>query len=87
MYVYTSMVDLIIVGDVRAPLLKSIWIEDKFTSSDVVSISMEHPMYLPVMCDRINNIEFNIRDDSGRFINFNKNTVSLLTVHLRKANE
>lgn len=87
MYVYTSLVDPIIVGDVRAPLLKSIWIEDKFTSSDVVSISMEHPMYLPVMCDRINNIEFNIRDDSGRFINFNKNTVSLLTVHLRKANE
>lgn len=87
MYVYTSLIDPIIVGDVRAPLLKSIWIEDKFTTSDVVYISMEHPMYLPIMCDRINNIEFNIRDDSGKFINFGKDTVSLLTVHLRKANE
>lgn len=87
MYVYTSMIEPIIVGNVKAPLLKSIWLEDKFETSDVVFIAMEHPMYLPVASTRINNIEINIRDDSGRFINFAKDTVLSLTVHLRKVND
>ena len=47
---------------------------------------MDHPMYLPVASTRINNIEINIRDDSGKFINFEANTKSSLTVHLRKIN-
>lgn len=77
MYIYTNMIEPIIVGDVKAPLLKSMWFKDR---TSVV----ERPMYLPVACSRINNIEIIVRDDSGSFINFRKNTVLSITVHFRK---
>ena len=83
MYIYTNIIEPILLGDQKAPLLKSVWLEDKFDSNEVVFLTMKQPMYCPISSTRINNIEFNIRDDSGRFINFAKDTVTSLTVHLR----
>ena len=83
MYIYTNIIEPILLGDQKAPLLKSVWLEDKFDSNEVVFLTMKQPMYCSISSTRINNIEFNIRDDSGRFINFAKDTVTSLTVHLR----
>lgn len=75
------------VGDTHVPLLKSIWLENKYETNDLIYISMDNPMYLPVATSCINNIEINIRDDSGRLIKFAKDTVSSLTLHFRKVDE
>jgi len=85
MFIYCSIVDPIIVGDVTVPLLKAVWIEEE-ENDKVVQIIIDHPMYLPISATRINNIEINIRDDSGKFIEFPKNTKTHLTLHFRKIN-
>lgn len=83
-YVYTDLIEPIIVGDTYAPLLKTIWIEKKHVSDRVTHFSVDRPMYLPVSTNRINNVEFNLRHDSGELIRFLPNTKSCLTVHFRK---
>ena len=84
MLIYCSIVNPIIVGDVQVPLLKSIWFE-KFEPDEVANIVVENMMYLPISTSCINNIEINIRDDSGGFIKFAKGAKTSLTLHFRKA--
>lgn len=84
MLIYCSIVNPIIVGDAYVPLLKSIWFE-KFEPDEVANIIIENAMYLPISTSCINNIEINIRDDSGKFIKFAKDTKTSLTLHFRKA--
>lgn len=83
-YVYSDLIEPIIVGDTYAPLLKTLWIEPKHVSDRVTHLSVDRPMYLPVATNCINNVEFNLRHDSGQFISFLDNTKSCLTVHFRK---
>ena len=83
-FVYSSLVEPIIVGDTFAPLLKTFWIEQKNADRDAFHISINHPMYLPLSTSCINNVEFNLRYDSGNFINFNDKTKTVLTIHFRK---
>jgi len=86
MFIYSNIVEPIIVGDVKVPLLKSVWIE-KHETDEVVQISSENPMYLPISTTCINNIEINIRDDSGKFIKFPLDSKTHLTLHFRKIND
>ena len=83
-YVYSDLIEPIIVGDTYAPLLKTLWIEPKHVSDRVTHLSIDRPMYLPVSSNCINNVEFNLRHDSGKLISFLDNTKSCLTVHFRK---
>ena len=83
-FIYSSLVEPIIVGDTFAPLLKTFWIEEKNMDRDAVHISINRPMYLPLSTSCINNVEFNLRYDSGNFINFNDKTKTVLTIHFRK---
>ena len=83
-YVYSDLIEPIIVGDTYAPLLKTIWIEKKHVSDRVTHLSVDHPMYLRVATNCINNVEFNLRHDSGQLVRFLDNTKSCLTVHFRK---
>lgn len=85
LYIYSSVVDPILVGDVRVPLLRSIWVDsNKHSFGDVVHVRLDNPMYLPVSSSSINKIEVNIRDDFGRLIKFPYGSKTSLTLHFRK---
>ena len=83
-FVYTDLIENIIVGDTKAPLLRTIWIEPKHVSNRVTHVTLEQPMYLPLSKNSINNIEFNLRHDSGEIKAFADKTKSVLTIHCRK---
>ena len=83
-FVYTDLIESIIVGDTKAPLLRTIWIEPKHVSKRVTHITFDQRMYLPISKNSINNVEFNLRHDSGEIIAFAEETKSVLTIHCRK---
>ena len=90
MYVYSSIVQPIRVGNVCVPLLKSVWLDrggGKNTShsfGEVCNITVKNPMYLPVSSTSINSIEVNIRSDSGRLIPFVEGSITSLTLHFKR---
>ena len=86
-YIYSSILDPIIVGDVRVPLLQTMWIENNHVLDDVINVSIDRPMYLPISVYSINNIEIEIRDDYGKLIEFPSESKTSLTLHFRKKYE
>ena len=90
MYIYASICSPVQVGDVRVPLLRSIWptqnnsLEHSLQYGDVQNIIVKNPMYIPVSTSTINNIEINIRSDSGQLIFFPYGSVTSLTLHFKK---
>jgi hypothetical protein len=87
MYIYSNLVEPILVGGVRVPLLKSVWVETKYNFEDIVHENIEHAMYLPASLSTINNIEIEIRNDSGQLINFPHGSITNLTLHFKKKDE
>ena len=84
-YIYSSIVSPIMVGSEQVPLLRCTWIDTtKYKSGDVVFLSINHPMYLPVSTTCINKIEVNIRDDSGELLNFFYGAKTIITLHFKK---
>jgi hypothetical protein len=83
-FIYSSIVNPIHVGGVLVPLLKSIGIENVYLKGEAVIEAMDHLMYIPISCTTINNIEINIRNDSGELIHFPKGLKSSLTLHFQK---
>lgn len=83
-YIYSSIADPILVGGVHVPLMKAVWVESKHDLGDVINENIEQPMYLSISSQSINNIEVQIRDDSGELINFPYGSKSNLTLHFRK---
>jgi len=90
MYVYASICNPIQVGDVRVPLLRSIWPNDRrsggssFSLFETHNIIIKNPMYVGVSSAIINSIEINIRSDSGEFVSFPPNSITSITIHLKK---
>ena len=85
LYIYSSLVDPILVGGVKVPLLHSLWLDN--TIEDNINESVETLMYLPISMTSINKIEIQIRDDAGNIIEFPYGSKTSLTLHFRKANE
>lgn len=88
-YIYASICQPILVGGVRVPLLKSIWVNEKDVRfqkayGEVRNVAIKNPMYIPVSGTSINSIEVNIRDDAGRYIPFIDGSVVSLTLHFKK---
>lgn len=84
MYIYSSIVEPVYVGHVRVPLLRTIWMENKYMPGEQVHIKLDHPIYLPVASKSFNKIEVNIRDEFGNFIKFSHGSTSSLTLHFRQ---
>lgn len=82
LYIYSSLVDPILVGGVKVPLLRLIWLESNFDENH--SETVDVPMYLHTSRSSINNIEFQIRDDSGQLIKFPFGSKTSLTLHFRE---
>ena len=85
MFIYSNIVEPIIVGDTNVPLLKSVWLES-YVDDQLVQIIVKNPMYLPLATSCINNIEINIRNDNGDLIKFDPEAKTHLTLHFRKTN-
>ena len=82
-FIYASVVEPIIVGGMRAPLLRAIFVHDKIDPNDVINESIDNLMYVPVSMTSINNIEIEIRDDAGKLINFYYGSKSNFTLHFQ----
>jgi len=83
-FIYSNIVEPVHVGGVRVPLLRLVWVENKYDEGALIHENIDGPMYLPVCGNSINNIEVELRDYSGRLINFTKGSITTLTLHFRK---
>jgi hypothetical protein len=81
LFVYCSLVEPQIVGNVTAPLLRNVHIEGK--NGDIVEKIFTTPHYVPVNSKEVNHIEIDIKDDNNQSIpfQFGKTVVKL---HFRK---
>ena len=80
-YIYSSIVDPIMVGGIRVPLLRTVWVGSNHVVGDVIHKNIDHPMYLPVSSEFIKSIEIKIRDDGGNFIDFPYGSKTSMTLH------
>ena len=83
-YIYSSVTEPILVGGVNVPLIRNIYVENKYDIGDLVHDTVDNIMYLPVSSTSINNIEVELRNDSGELINFPYGSKTCLTLHFKK---
>lgn len=86
LYVYASICAPVQVGHSRVPLLRSIWINvsKNFHVDELRNVDIRHPMYMPINSASINNIEINIRTDSGALVPFSEGSVTSITLHFKR---
>ena len=80
-FVYSDIVQPQLVGDMEAPLLRSIPIQGR--SGEIVNLEYTNIKYVPVQKKSFENIEILIRDDTGKPVPFESGKV-LVTLHFRK---
>ena len=68
LYVYCSICKPQIVGDIYAPLLRTVAVKGK--RNEHVTIAYNPPHYVPVGIREISEIEIDIRDDTGGIVPF-----------------
>ena len=73
LYVYLSVVDMQIVGDVRAPLLRTVPASGK--DGEIITKDYEHPQYMPLATREFETLEVLITDDSGKKVPFERGRV------------
>jgi len=80
-YVYCSLVEPQIVGNVTAPLLRSVHINGIY--GDIIEKLYQSPHYVPVVAKEVDRIEIDIKDDNDQSVpfQFGKTVVKL---HFRK---
>ncbi|GFX24769.1 uncharacterized transposon-derived protein F54H12.3 [Trichonephila clavipes] len=76
-YVYSDIVRPVVVGHVKAPLLRVVRI-----SGDVVSAQCDRPHYVPVIRQNFHTIEIEIRLNSGDLLPFERGKV-IVVLHFR----
>jgi len=81
LYIYADIAGYQIVGDTKARLLKVIPIEGKY--GDTVYKSFDVPTYNPVGTKEFQDIKIDIRDGSGRKIQFERGRV-VVNLHFRQ---
>jgi len=68
MYVYCDLIEHVIVGDARVPLLRTFGMEK--SSNEVVHRTFQNPLYVPVQRKHFDSIEMNIMTDAGEAMPF-----------------
>ena len=81
LYVYCNVVDSQIVGDVFAPLLRTVAVSGERGS--VVTATFDRPHYVPVSTDEVGMLEINIKDDTGDDVSFQFGKV-IVKLHFRQ---
>jgi hypothetical protein len=80
-FVYCDVVQDSVVGDVKAPLLRSVIARGRYGEN--VHEVFSKPMYLPLRTNQFDTIRISIKDESGRPIKFNYGN-SCVTLHFRR---
>ena len=70
LYVYSSIVEPLIVGDKIAPLLRIVPITGRH--GEMVTARFDHVQYIPVLSREFGSIETEIRDHTGRPVPFER---------------
>ena len=81
LYVYCSVCRDQIVGNVMAPLIRTVGVEGQ--RGQHVTRTFEEPHYVPVNPGEISQIEINIKDDTGEDVSFMSGKV-LVKLHFRQ---
>ena len=81
MYVYCNICKPQIVGDIYAPLLRTVAVKGK--RNEHITISYNTPHYIPLGVREISEIEIDIRDDTGNKVPFTTGKV-VCKLHFRQ---
>ena len=81
LYIYTDILSYQITGDTKTQLLKVVPVEGKY--GETIYRMFDRPNYLPVGVKEFQDIKIDIRDGSGRKIQFEKGRV-VINLHFRK---
>ena len=81
LFVYCDVVEHVVVGDVKAPLLRTVNITGK--EGLTVNRIFQTVQYVPVKRKQFSTIKIDIRDDTGRPVPFQHGKV-IVTLHFRR---
>jgi hypothetical protein len=81
LYIYCSLVEPQIVGNVTAPLLRNVHIEG--LHGDMVEKLYHTPHYVPVIAKQVDRIEIDIKDDKNQSVPFQFGK-AVVKLHFRK---
>lgn len=93
LYIYSDICEPILVGGIRAPLLRNVYLELKENGGsggsrnrvgEICHVSIKNPMYIKTFASSINSIEVHVRADSGQLIPFSAGSVTILTLHFKR---
>ena len=85
LYVYCDIVENHLVGDVSAPLLRIVPVQKSgVTQGDVIAHTFSTPHYVPVKRKNFENIQMDIRTDTGEKVPFQHGKLTT-TLHFRKS--
>ena len=82
LYIYCNVVRPQIVGDVYAPLLRTVALPS-VGRGHIMQKTYDQPHYVPVSTDELNTIEINIKDDTGKSVSFASGKV-ICKLHFRQ---
>jgi hypothetical protein len=80
LYVYCNIVEHVVVGDAKVPLLRTVNFDNRSGSN--VSRTYNNVQYVPIQTNQFDAIEIDIRDDTGRRVAFERGKV-IITLHFR----
>ena len=83
LYVYCNIIKPVFVGNVEVPLIRRVEIPHTKNFGDDCEINYPQPQYYPLVYHEFDNIEIDIKDDTGQTIEFAFGR-SAVTLHFRK---
>lgn len=84
LYLYSDIIEPIMVGNNIVPLLKIIDLPSNINYNQQITMNYLNIDYRKVIQNTLKTIEIQIADDSGENIRFNENSFILLVLHFRK---
>lgn len=81
-FIYCDLVDEVRVGNTLVPLLRTVPFNSK-TYGDMISITYDKPIYLPIRKNFIDNLKIELRDSIGELIPFDEGLTTLM-LHFKR---
>jgi hypothetical protein len=81
LFVYCDLVEPVLVGDMKAPLLRTVHIKGK--DGEMINKIFQNVQYAPLQKKHFETIEINIRDDAGKPVPFERGRV-IVTLHFKQ---
>lgn len=82
-FVYTNIMQHVMVGDMLAPLLRVVPVEKDVKMYDQQHVIFTSPFYYPIATQYVNSINISFRDYTGELFSFRSGR-SVCTLHFRK---